>query len=317
VRTSQTRREREEVTSDEWVSTREAQRIEGDSLVFLQVDCRSIFNKSLDFWNLIDTYNPDVITGTESWLGEEISNAEVFRDGYTAVRRYRNTRGGGVFICVKNYIACVELWVDEDFEMMAVEVKCRGPMLKWQIVVIYRAPNEDMRVIERLAARPDYLGNSTKRSTIGGDLNLPYADWNGNAERNSGNHAFVNRLVWENAYTQVVDSPTRGDALLDVYLARPESSFTSCTIVQGIRDHCGALLEVEWEENCCEPLVKRLVLVYHKTNVLGLQTFLQDKFAIWAGNGRCVEKIWNNFKNIIFDSIERFVPRKILKKFGP
>jgi hypothetical protein len=94
--------------------------------------------------------------------------------------------------------------------MMAVEVKGRGPMFKWQIVGIYRAPNEDMRVIERLAARTDYLGNSTKRSIIGGDLNLPYADWNGNAECNSGYQAFVNRLVWENGYTQVVDSPTRG-----------------------------------------------------------------------------------------------------------
>jgi cell shape-determining protein MreC len=53
--------------------------------------------------------------------------------------------------------------------------------------------------------------------------------------------------------------------------------------------------------------------VYHKTNVLGLQTFLQDKFTIRASNGRCVEEIRNNFKNIIFKSIERFVPHKIPK----
>jgi hypothetical protein len=46
---------------------------------------------------------------------------------------------------------------------------------------------------------------------------------------------------------------------------------------------------------------------------LGLQTFLRDKFTVWAGNGRCVEEIWNNFKNIIFESIERFVPHKILR----
>jgi hypothetical protein len=109
----------------------------------------------------------------------------------------------------------------------------------------------DMRVIERLAARTDYLGKSTKRSIIGGDLNLPSADWNGNAECSSGSQAFVNRLVWENGYTQVVDSPTRADALLDVYLVCPESSFTSCSIVQGISDHCWVLLEVEWEENYC------------------------------------------------------------------
>jgi hypothetical protein len=47
---------------------------EGKPLVLLQVNCRSICNTILEYWNLIDTYNPDVI-GTESWLIEEINNA--------------------------------------------------------------------------------------------------------------------------------------------------------------------------------------------------------------------------------------------------
>jgi len=73
-----------------------------------------------------------------------------------------------------------ELWTD-DFETIAVEVKGRDPKFTWEIVGIYRAPNEDMQGIERLAARPDYIGSSAKRSAIGVDLNLTYADWNGNA----------------------------------------------------------------------------------------------------------------------------------------
>jgi hypothetical protein len=140
----------------------------------------------------------------ESWLREEISNAEVFRDDYTTFRRDRNTQGSEVFICVKNYIACV----DEDFNMIAVEVKGRDPKFIWKIVGIYRPPNEDMQAIESLVARTDYSENSTKRSIIGGDLNLPYADWNGNSECISRGQAFINRLVWENGYMQVVVSPT-------------------------------------------------------------------------------------------------------------
>jgi hypothetical protein len=54
--------------------------------------------------------------------------------------------------------------------------------------------------------------------------------------------------------------------------------------------------------------------VYHKTNVLGLQTFLRDKFTIWASSGKCVEEVWNNFMNIILESIKRFIPHKILRK---
>jgi hypothetical protein len=59
ARTNQTRRKTEEVTSDEWVTTRGAQRIGGNSLVLRQVNCRSILSKSLEFWNLVDTCNPD------------------------------------------------------------------------------------------------------------------------------------------------------------------------------------------------------------------------------------------------------------------
>ncbi|PNF32321.1 hypothetical protein B7P43_G14016 [Cryptotermes secundus] len=124
--------------------------------------------------------------------------------------------------------------------MIAVEVKGRDPKCTWEIVGIYRAPNEDMRVIERLAARADSLGNFTKRSIIAGDLNLPYADWNGNVQWTSGGQESAN----ESGYTQVVNNSTRGDALLDVYLVRPGNLFTSCSFIQGISDHCGVLLEV-------------------------------------------------------------------------
>jgi hypothetical protein len=118
----------------------------------LQVNCRSICNKSLEFWNLIDTYNADVVMGTESRLSEEINNAEVFRDDYITFRRDRFSQGGGVFICVKNYIDCRELWTVEDFEMLAVKVKGRNPKFTWEVVGMYRALNEDMHATERLAA---------------------------------------------------------------------------------------------------------------------------------------------------------------------
>jgi hypothetical protein len=58
--------------------------------------------------------------------------------------------------------------VDEDFEMIAIEVKGRDPKFTWEIVGIYRPPNDDTRVMERLAAQTGNSGNSTKCSFIGG-----------------------------------------------------------------------------------------------------------------------------------------------------
>ena len=65
------------------------------------------------------------------------------------------------------------------------------------------------------------------------------------------------------SYSQVVESRTRGDALLDVYLVRPENSFTTSSVVQGITDHSGIILEVEWEECGCETQVESGVTVYN------------------------------------------------------
>jgi hypothetical protein len=38
---------------------------EGKPLILLQANSRNICNIILEFWNLIDTYKPDVVIGTE------------------------------------------------------------------------------------------------------------------------------------------------------------------------------------------------------------------------------------------------------------
>jgi hypothetical protein len=48
-------------------------------------------------------------------------------------RRDRHGRGCGVFICVKNNIACSTVRLDDDFEIIAVEVKCSDPKCTWKV----------------------------------------------------------------------------------------------------------------------------------------------------------------------------------------
>ena len=215
---------------------------------------------------------------------------------------------------MKNDIACSELWVDDTYEITAVEVNGRDPKDKWEIVSIYMAPNEDLRATERLAERTGYLTNCMKQNIIEGDLNLPQVDWRGVTEGTSVTQAFINRLVWENVFTQVVDKPTRRDSLLDVYLIRPDNTLISCSTGQGISDHCGVLLEVEWSGCGDGTKEERTVPMYHKTNFIGPQKFLWKKFPAWANNGNSVEDIWKIFKSIVMEGIEVFVPHKTLKQ---
>jgi hypothetical protein len=91
--------------------------------------------------------------GMETWLKEDISNAEFFRADFATFRRDNSGRGGGVFICFKNIIASTELWVDDGFGMIAVEVKGMDPKYTWENLGIYTAPNKDMLTMKGLAAR--------------------------------------------------------------------------------------------------------------------------------------------------------------------
>ena len=78
--------------------------------------------------------------------------------------------------------------------------------------------------------------------------------------------------------------------MLDVYLVWPKSSFTFCSNVQGISDHCRVQLEVEWGQNCLEHQVERLAPVYHKTNIPFLQSVPQNEGNCWSDFYRYVKR---------------------------
>jgi hypothetical protein len=182
---------------------------EGESLAVLQLNCRSIRNKFLELWNLIETYKPDIVIGKESWLNEDVNNAEVFMGDYITIRRERCSRGGGVFICIKSNVEFKNTWAGDDFEIFAVEINSRGHRYNWEILGAYRATSDDSRVLERLIDRTEKTYNPNKYSIIGGELNLPRVDWKGKTESNNRTQSLVNRVIWDNGYSQVTKSPTR------------------------------------------------------------------------------------------------------------
>ena len=71
----------------------------------LNINFKSVVNKVQEFHCLLDTENPDIVIGTESWLLPDIASSEVFPEGYQSFRADRKSkasRGGGVFILVRN-----------------------------------------------------------------------------------------------------------------------------------------------------------------------------------------------------------------------
>jgi len=82
--------------------------------------------------------------------------------------------------------------------------------------------------------------------------------------------------------------------LLDVYLVQPKNSLVTCSIVQGLSNHYGVLLEIEWSKICRAPQVEKLVPVYNKTEVLGLQTFTR----INSQDGQEMVVAWRRYEKI-------------------
>ena len=59
------------------------------------VNCQSIYAKHESLKICIDTNQPHIVIGTESWLDDTITSQEVFPPNFTAFRKDRDRRGGG------------------------------------------------------------------------------------------------------------------------------------------------------------------------------------------------------------------------------
>lgn len=67
-------------------------------VTLMVVNCRSINNKIEEFGALLETYQPDIVVATETWLDESVLDSELAVSGYTIHRRDRNRHGGGVMV---------------------------------------------------------------------------------------------------------------------------------------------------------------------------------------------------------------------------
>ena len=82
----------------------------------LNLNFQSIKNKKAETLNIIDSYNPEIIIGTETWLNDSVHNSEIFPPNYNIYRRDRRDGFGGVLIAVKADIVSDHLDVEINTE---------------------------------------------------------------------------------------------------------------------------------------------------------------------------------------------------------
>ena len=196
-----------------------------DSFKISILNCQSINNKILEFHTFLDSTDPDVVLGTESWLKAGTMNCEVFPDTYNVFRKDWNpevkANGGGVFILVKKLYVASEIKLDTKCELLFVDLKLKDPKYV-KIGCLYRPPWTNEEYIEDLQKVLGEIDPQRRNNVwLGGDFNVPNVDWSDvMCSPNSSNTKLADRLIEvtnNHSLAQIVDLPPRKDNILDLF----------------------------------------------------------------------------------------------------
>jgi exonuclease III len=128
--------------------------------------------------------NLDIVSVTETWLNDNVSDNEILPSGYNIIRKDRppNKRGGGVLSALRNGIqynndnVLSGTWSDH-LEILAIELLTAKPN-KCLLCVCYRPPNSDLNDWLDLFTSFLQVAEKYEKILITGDFNFPDLIWN-------------------------------------------------------------------------------------------------------------------------------------------
>ena len=271
-------------------------------------NARSIVNKLEELELCIKEENLDIVAVTETWLTENISASEYCLEGYTLIRKDRKdqikSRGGGLAMYVKDEITVLERddLIEQLFpETLWCELNFKGE--KTLIGVFYRAPD---CLISNNEAMYSLIGKAGKENVvIVGDFNFPEIKWS--CKNNLlPEHPFIT-CINDNFLEQLIDTPTRGENILDLVLCSDTSFVQNVTVGEPFATSDHQIIRFDL-------VVSKEV---NKSSVLGYNYFKADYNEIrdnvmlrtWENliNDTDVEKSWKLLKNELLDVRNAFV----------
>ena len=148
---------------------------------------------------------------------------------------------------------------------------------------------------------------------ITGDINLPHVDWENNTVQNSSYPVPLYDIFLDflsiHSFTQMVNFPTRGNNILDIFCCNRPALITMCKPLPGISDHdilfITSLLSVK-----INPPVKRKIYLWSRAKNEDIQnkaSELCNHFMKLPINTLSINDLWQNFKNICIRCLEMVV----------
>ena len=197
------------------------------------------YERRLALSRAILSANPDIIALTDTWLTENIADAEINLPNYSLIRKERTTnrelsKHGGVLLGVKN-IRCKTLNLSQFCENTDDFAACKidSPGYSYIMGVLYNPPTTSNyrwplnKWSNFLAALDRFMRDEHSQCVIlMGDINLPGVNWS-SFHSNNDYESDVLRLLDKYNLTQLVNFNTTSSNTLDVVLASNDSLILS------------------------------------------------------------------------------------------
>ena len=295
-----------------------------DQLQIMCVNFCSILNKLPSFYDLIHTYDPDIIVGCKSWLTNDILSSEIFPSNYTIFRKDRTLQhGGGVFLACRDSLSCVDIHLNNNCEAVVCQISLQNNR-SLIICSFYRPPSNNMEYATELCNLFRTISLTYKNSLIwiAGNLNLPNIDWKHyNLQSSSQPLSLYNifiDFILEFGFVQLVNFPTREQSILDIFLTNFPSYEHTCQPLPGISDHKIVLIKSAVDIKLLKPTARK-IYIWHKTDFESIRNMATEAANNFLSNydmNTPIDTFWNGFKRICTTCLEQIPSRMTTKRIN-
>jgi hypothetical protein len=179
-------------------------------------------------------------------------------------------------------------------------------------------PHRNANDIKELEKSLDQISNLNTNFILTGDFNCPDINWdtmsvNPTAQDREIQRSLLN-VVTSHAITQIHETPTRGNNLLDIILTSNPSLIKSSTNAPGISDHDMIITDCETKPHY-QSKRPRKCYIYSKANWEALHnelTNLSTNIKEMYQKGVTVQDLWNSFKKELFASLDKYIPSEAM-----
>ena len=300
--------------------TKNPQKLKSSNVKLASLNIQSVMSakKKPSFWNFLDNVQADIVCGCETWLSSSVGDSEILpaNSPYNIYRKNRPDGYGGSLLLIKSDIISEPVDIQTRCDIIFRKVQCSDS----QTLIIgsaYRPTNNDMDYANELVEVIQRVCHKYMDAVVwlAGDFNLPDIDWSrnnitGHQYRKDVNKAFLT-LESDLGLHQTIDSPTREDNILDLFLRNRPILYRS-TVIPGISDHHAIINDSHITTTRQKP-IKQTIFMWGKAIIQGIKDMCKElSNSIIQGftSKSNMDDVWSLFKDGCQKIIEDNVPSR-------